>query len=154
LSLVMDIESLRDGLGHAVTDLGIDLDVSAVRRLCCDAEIIPVVLGSASEVLDVGRLARLVTPAIWRALVARDQHCRFPGCNRPPLMCHAHHVVHWADGGPTSLANLVLLCGHHHRLMHASPWEVGLADGQVFFTPPPVVARQRPPPTPIRLSRE
>ena len=88
---------------------------AAVRRLACDADIIPVALGTRGEVLDVGRAHRLVTPALWRALVCRDRHCAFPGCTRPPVMGHAHHLVHWADGGPTALANLVLLCGHHHR---------------------------------------
>jgi len=145
LTLLMNYEDLVNSLGSAVTDLGIDLDASVVRRICCDAEIIPAVLGTRSEVLDVGRLARLVTPAIWRAIVARDRGCRFPGCTRPPLMCQAHHVVHWADGGPTSLANLLLLCGHHHRLVHSGPWQVRFDDrGDVVFTPPLRAIRATP----------
>jgi len=84
------------------------------------------VLGSLGEVLDVGRTQRLVTTAIWKALVLRDQHCRFPGCRRMPLACDAHHLKHWADGGDTSLDNLVLLCRAHHTLLHATPWEVRL----------------------------
>ena len=71
-----------------------------VRRLACDAEIIPAILGTESQVLDVGRTSRLVTPGIWTALVLRDQHCAFPGCTRLPLACDAHHIIHWADGGP------------------------------------------------------
>ena len=128
-----------DGLGTGVTDDGLELTGSVIRRLACDADVIPVVLGSASEVLDVGRLQRLVTPALWRALVARDQHCTFPGCSRPPLMCHAHHVIHWADDGPTSLDNLALLCGHHHRLIHDTPWQIRLNphDRRPEFLPPP-----------------
>ncbi len=90
------------------------------------------------EVLDVGRLHRLVTPALWRALVCRDRHCAFPGCTRPPLMCHAHHIVHWLHGGTTKLHNLVLLCGHHHRLIHHTPWQVRIGtDGHPEFLPPP-----------------
>ncbi len=95
-----------------------------IRRLACDAEIIPAVLGSQGEPLDVGRAKRLVTLAIWAALVIRDRHCAFPGCDRPPLMCHAHHILHWISGGETKLSNLVLLCGHHHRVIHHSPWQV------------------------------
>jgi hypothetical protein len=138
VTVTTDLETLKGGLGWGQTDEGLELTGSAVRRLACDAEIIPVVLGSRSEVLDVGRLQRLVTAAIWRALVARDGRCAFPGCTRPPVMCHAHHVQHWADGGPTSLANLVLLCGHHHRLVHDTPWRIRISpvDGRPEFLPP------------------
>ncbi|HET8614325.1 MAG TPA: HNH endonuclease signature motif containing protein, partial [Actinomycetales bacterium] len=70
--------------------------------------------------------------------------CRFPGCHRPPLMCHAHHLVHWADGGPTSMDNLILLCGHHPRLVHAGPWRLSLTRaGKAHFIPPPGVDRDR-----------
>jgi hypothetical protein len=80
-----------------------------VRRWACDAEIVPVVLGSKSEPLDVGRLSRTVTDAIRRALNLRDGGCAFPGCSRRPRRCHAHHIRHWLDHGPTCLDNLVLL---------------------------------------------
>ncbi len=142
--ITIDLDTLRTGAGRATTEDGLDLPAGALRRICCDAEVIPVVLGTRSEVLDVGRLRRLVTPAIWKALVARDQHCRFPGCRRPPLMCHAHHVIHWIDHGPTSLANLLLLCGHHHRLVHSGPWQVTLDPaGHTEFHPPPGATRER-----------
>jgi len=113
--------------------------LATLRRLACDAELIPAVLGSRSEPLDVGRTRRLVTPAIWAALVIRDRHCAFPGCTRPPVMCHAHHIHHWADGGTTSLDNLVMLCGHHHRVIHHSPWKVRINphDQKPEFQPPP-----------------
>ncbi len=120
------------------TDDGLRLSVAAVRRLACDADLIPVCLGTDGEVLDVGRTARLITPALWRALVARDRHCAFPGCTRPPVMCHAHHIVHWADGGNTSLDNLVLVCGEHHRVLHHTPWQVRLnPDDGIARVPPP-----------------
>ena len=77
----------------------------AAHRLACDSDLIPAVLGPEGQVLDVGRLQRLVTATIWVALVLRDQHCAFPGCHRLPIACHAHHIVHWVDGGPTSLDN-------------------------------------------------
>ncbi len=110
-----------------------------MRRLACDAEIIPAVLGSRGEVLDIGRTRRLVTAVLWVALVLRDRHCTFPGCTRPPVMCHAHHLVHWADGGSTALDNLALLCGHHHRVIHSSPWQIRINpdDKRPEFRPPP-----------------
>ena len=143
IAVTLDFASLvtgtgRDPAAEASTDDGLRLSVAAVRRLACDADLIPVCLGSDGEVLDVGRTARLVTPALWRALVVRDRHCAFPGCNRPPVMGHAHHIVHWADGGDTSLANLVLVCGEHHRVLHHTPWRVRLSphDGRPEFLPP------------------
>ncbi len=142
LLVTLDHHTLRDSLcatGVGTTADGTDLPPEAVRRLACDAEIIPAVLGTHGEVLDLGRLRRPVTPAIWTALVLRDRHCTFPACTRPPLMCHAHHVTHWADGGPASLDNLAMLCGHHHRTIHHSPWEIRLnpTDAEPEFRAPP-----------------
>lgn len=118
-------QTINAGLAHeGHTDTGARLSATAVRRLACDALVLPTVLGTEGQVLDVGRAHRLVTPAIWAALVLRDRHCAFPGCTRMPLACDAHHIVHWADGGPTSLDNVVLLCRHHHTLTHHSPWQV------------------------------
>jgi hypothetical protein len=77
-----------------------------------------VVLSARSEPLDVGRRTSVVPPSLRRAVVVRDGGCRFPGCDRPPPWCDAHHVDHWADGGATSLADLLLLCRRHHRLVH------------------------------------
>jgi hypothetical protein len=138
LVVTMGYDELREGIGAATTTLDEELDAESVRRLACDADLIPGVLGSDGAVLDVGRTQRLVTAAIWVALVLRDQHCAFPGCRRPPVMCHAHHIVHWVDGGDTSLDNLVLLCGTHHRIIHGTPWEVRLSptDRRPEFRPP------------------
>ncbi len=136
LTVTTTLESLRQGLAP---DAVSELSVATLRRLACDAEVIPAVLGTHSEPLDVGRTKRLVTAAIWTALVVRDQHCAFPGCDRPPLMCHAHHITHWANGGETNLSNLVLVCGHHHRTLHHTPWEVRINshDHRPEFKPPP-----------------
>jgi len=145
---MLPFEDLKTACGKAaVTEDGLELSVAAVRRLACDADVIPVCLGSDGEVLDVGRAVRLVTRSLWTALVCRDGHCAFPGCTRPPVMCHAHHIVHWADHGPTDLANLVMLCGEHHRVLHHTPWQVRInpADGQPEFLPPP--RRHHDPPT-------
>ncbi len=137
LTLTMTLTDLQQHSGFATTETGEQLSPATLRRLCCDADLIPAVLGGASEVLDVGRTRRLTTPAIWKALVARDHHCRFPHCTRPPLLCHAHHIQHWADGGPTSLPNLILLCGHHHRLIHAAPWTIRTTAPATFAFDPP-----------------
>lgn len=140
--VTIGIESLRDGGAEAPDGLlggGQRISASAVRRLACDAGIIPAVLGSDGEVLDVGRQQRLVTPAMWTALVVRDRHCTFPGCTRLPLACDAHHVVHWADGGATRLDNLVLLCRHHHSVVHHTPWTLAIdpASRLPVWEPPP-----------------
>ncbi|XBB66521.1 DUF222 domain-containing protein [Nocardioides sp. WV_118_6] len=144
--VTIDHASLRSELaarGAPAGDLpsGRQLSAAAARRLACDAEIIPAVLGSESRVLDLGRTQRLVTTALWQALVLRDRHCAFPGCTRLPLACDAHHVVHWADGGATSLDNLALLCRHHHLLTHESPWTVSIdpTTARPTWTAPPWV---------------
>jgi hypothetical protein len=133
------LDGLSAGLGTGLTADGLEVPPHLVRRLACDAEVIPVVLGSRGEVLDIGRTSRTVSTGIWHGLVARDRHCAFPGCTRPPVMCHAHHLRHWADGGKTRLDNLVLVCSHHHRVLHHTPWQIRLnpKDRQPEFSPPP-----------------
>lgn len=122
---------------NATTSSSAQISASVTRRLACDAEVIPTVLGSEGQVLDVGRAKRLVTPALWTALIVRDQHCAFPGCSRMPLACDAHHIQHWADGGKTSLDNMIMLCRHHHTLIHESPWQVLIDNGHPVWIPPP-----------------
>ncbi|WP_406059916.1 DUF222 domain-containing protein [Micromonospora sp. NBC_00860] len=130
-------DELTRQLSSGALDTGLSLTPEAVRRLACDATLLPAVLGSASQPLDVGRQRRLITGPLRRALVLRDRGCAFPGCDRPPRWCDAHHIHHWADGGTTSLANAVLLCGHHHRHLHHSDWAVQLGnDGHPEFIPP------------------
>ena len=97
---------------------GIAVDPGTIRRLACDATIIPVVLGSDSQPLDVGRATRTIPTAVRRALDLRDGGCTWPGCDAPPGWCDAHHVTHWADGGTTSLDQLRLLCRRHHTRIH------------------------------------
>ncbi|MBQ1016688.1 DUF222 domain-containing protein [Micromonospora sp. D93] len=130
-------DGLTRQLSTGALDIGLELTPETVRRLACDATILPTVLGGAGQPLDVGRQRRLITGPLRRALVLRDRGCAFPGCDLPPRWCHAHHIHHWADGGTTSLANAVLLCGHHHRHLHHSDWTVHLGDdGHPEFTPP------------------
>ncbi|HEU4528423.1 MAG TPA: DUF222 domain-containing protein [Actinomycetota bacterium] len=102
------------------------------RRFACDASVMRIVLGPRSEPLDVGRRTPVV-PAIRRAVIVRDRSCRFPGCGRPHAWCDAHHVVHWAEGGATSIGNLVLLCRRHHRLVHEGRFSVEIVGARPVF---------------------
>ena len=135
--VTVPLATLRTGVGAGVLDDGSPISPTAARRLACDAAILPAVLGGAGQPLDLGRARRLFTGPIRRALVLRDRGCAFPGCDRPPGWCEAHHIRHWADGGPTAVANGVLLCGTHHRLVEHGDWAVHLApDGLPEFHPP------------------
>ena len=116
--VTMGYQDLLDRTGAGTTLTGELLAPETVRKMACDAAIIPVVLGSKGEVLDLGRTVRLATPKQVQALWIRDQGCTFPGCSRPPAWCDAHHVWHWCDGGPTDLSNLALLCPRHHTIVH------------------------------------
>ena len=136
LTLTIDHRWLRDALGHGVLDDTTPVHIRTMRRLACDADIIPMILGSRSEPLDVGRLQRSVTDALRRALNTRDRGCAFPDCTRPPRRCHAHHIHEWIDGGSTEIHNLVLLCLYHHQLIHHGHWSVAIIDGLPWFTPP------------------
>ena len=107
------------------------------RRLACDASVMRVVMSGRSEPLDVGRRTSVVPPAMRRAVIVRDRHCRFPGCDRPHTWCDAHHVVHWADGGSTALDNLLLLCRRHHRKVHErGGFRLEIRDGRAAFSRP------------------
>jgi len=116
--VTMRESELRERAEQAgVLDNGAQISAGDLRRLCCDADLTPAVLGSNSEVLDVGTTVRLVTPAIRRALTLRDKGCCFPGCQVTADGCEAHHVIPWWAGGTTALNNLVLVCPHHHALV-------------------------------------
>ena len=132
------LESLQRAMGSAPASLegGFLISKNAARRIACDANVIPVVLGSAGQVLDIGRATRIVPQGLRRALIVRDEGCAFPGCDRPPLWCDAHHIDYWADGGPTSLCNLALLCGHHHDRVHRGGWTIKMINGRPWFIPP------------------
>jgi len=138
-----DAGALGSGSGQTPTapgelGWGGPISAEAVRRIGCDAGISRVITDPASVPLDIGREQRTVTAGQWTALVARDRGCAFPGCTRPSEWCIAHHIIHWADGGQTDLDNLVLLCGHHHRVTHHHGWQVTIAaDRRPQFLPPP-----------------
>lgn len=102
-----------------LAEIGQDvLDKYTIDRLACDGDFRRIVFGPKTEIIDIGRRLRLVTKPMRDAITARDRHCAFPGCDRPPQWCDAHHIIPWWEGGPTSTGNLILLCRHHHTLIH------------------------------------
>jgi hypothetical protein len=117
--ITVDLETLqgKPGRRSELEDTG-PITPETARRLACDAGVSRIITTGASEPLDVGRKTPVVPSGVRRALVLRDGGCRFPGWGRPQAWCDGHHVRHWADGGPTSLQNLVLLCRPHHRAVH------------------------------------
>ena len=113
---------------------GPHLAAETSRRVGCDCSLIGVLENGDGEPLSVGRKTRAIPPAIRRALKFRDRGCRFPGCTNTRFV-DGHHVKHWADGGETSLENLVQLCRHHHRLVHEGGFDCKrLPDGAFEFT--------------------
>ena len=127
---------------------GIHVSAETARRLACDAATVKMQHGPGGEILDVGRRTRTISPALRRALAARDRQCRFPGCQN--RRCDAHHVQHWADGGATALDNLVLLCRRHHRVIHEGGFRITLdATGKVQFVRPDGRPFPAAPPPPL-----
>ena len=135
--VTMTLEALLSGIGSAHID-GVDAPVSAAtaRRLAADAGIIPIVLGSASEPLDVGRSSRLFTEAQRRALGVRDGGCIWGGCEAPPGWCEVAHLTPWAHDGPTDLANGALMCRFHHRRFDNDGWQLRWEGGVPWLIPP------------------
>ncbi|MGH3882628.1 MAG: DUF222 domain-containing protein [Pseudonocardiaceae bacterium] len=135
--VTVSLAVLQGRIGSASLAFGGPINADVARRIACDAQVIPMVLGARGEPLDVGRASHAVPAAIRRAVVVRDGGCAFPGCSAPARWCDIHHVVHWADGGLTSVANCVALCGRHHRLVHHSAWRIEMTGGIPEFHPPP-----------------
>jgi len=146
ITATMTLDQLLDLARGAHLLDGTHLSAAHTRMLLCDADILPVVLGGHGEVLDVGRALRTATPAIRRAVTARDKGCAFPGCDRPPEWCDFHHLIWWCLGGPTSADQGCLLCPHHHAEIHRGHWKARRGnDGPPEFIPPPWVdPDQRP----------
>jgi len=137
----VDAEVLANGDedGRCHLENGQALAPAMLRRLGCDCGVVTMTHGEDGEVLNVGRKTRTIPPAIRRALRHRQPGCAFPGCSHERYL-HAHHVEHWADGGETSLDNLLHLCSFHHQLVHEGGFSVTLAEeGEVgaaqFRTP-------------------
>ena len=124
LIVTMDWDALASAVrGAGVTvggpDAGTMLAPETVRRLACNASIVPTVLGSHGEILDQGRAVRFFTPAQVRRLWLRDGGCAYPGCSMPAHWADAHHLIHWADFGQSDVCNAALLCERHHSVVHS-----------------------------------
>jgi Domain of unknown function (DUF222) len=137
VTLSMNFQDLLTAAGSGTLEHGGPISAAQARKLACDATIIPAVMGSASQVLDIGTTSRLFPRAIRRAITLRDKGCTWPGCDRPPSWCDCHHVEFWANGGPSSYTNGCLLCQHHHSQIHLEHWQIQFAtDGTPEFIPP------------------
>lgn len=134
IQVTTNLEALK-GLvpGGGIDEHGHHLSPGAIRRLACDADLYPVVLGGPSEPLDVGRLKRLFTPGQRKAVYLRDRHCSFPGCTVPPAWCQIHHVLHWVFGGRTDLLNAAALCQRHHTIVHKYGFTATVTDTGVTW---------------------
>ncbi len=149
--VTVDEDKLRAGAGEATLDTGGTVSISEVRRLACNAGILPLVLGGESRILDLGVSRRLFDRYQRLALAARDRGCVFAGCQRPPAWCEAHHLKPWSEGGATDLVNGCLLCSFHHHLVHQGEWDLSRApDGIIEVIPP---TRIDPTRRPIRHER-
>jgi hypothetical protein len=129
VSVVIDLHTLRSGLHeHSIVRTGheAELPLETIRRMACEAEIIPVVLNSKGVVIDIGRASRLATRYQRKAIEAMYSHCAIPDCKVPIAQCQPHHIAYWRDDGPTNMNNLVPLCPQHHRNVHEGNWRLKL----------------------------
>jgi hypothetical protein len=133
--VTIDIDSLRSGLGLADTSTGDTITATEARRMACTAGILPVVLGGAGEILDLGRSRRLFSPAQRKALTIRDRRCRAEGCDIPAAWCEAHHATEpWTRGGRTDLDDGLLLCSFHHHRSHDARYDASrLPNGDIRY---------------------
>jgi hypothetical protein len=149
LNLVLDLERyLTHPNAGATTPEGTRLDRASIERLLCDAALHRVLTAGRSTILDYGTATRTIPAPLFNALVIRDRHCRFPGCDRPAHWCEGHHVRFWDHGGPTRIDNLALLCTRHHHLLHRTGWHAKLLpDATLEITDPRGRVRSTSPPT-------
>jgi hypothetical protein len=141
LMVTATLETLRGLPGAAAADMELSIPISSktVERLACDASITRIVLGSDSTVIDVGRAKRTISGPARKALNIRDEHCTWPGCERPASWSAGHHLVHWIHGGSNEPANLALLCYRHHWKVHEGNWQIVRGDDGRMLTVPPTI---------------
>ena len=139
LQVTSTLETLLGVCGAPAAGMEFSLPISSksVERLACDCNVTRILLDSDSMVIDVGRAKRVIAGPTRKALNLRDQHCQWPGCDRPASWSQGHHLVHWIHGGPTDLPNLALLCLRHHWMVHEGGWQIARSsDGTVAVVPP------------------
>ncbi|CAA9235654.1 MAG: hypothetical protein AVDCRST_MAG76-1494 [uncultured Acidimicrobiales bacterium] len=150
VTVIVDLPTLEGRAGNPATvEGGGVISAEAARRLACDAQISRVLTDPAGVIVELGRTARTAPADLWRLLRLRDRGCTWPGCDRPPGWCQAHHIVWWEHGGRTDADGLTLLCNHHHHRVHDGGWSLErLDDGGLRFTGPDGRVLTRPPPLP------
>jgi len=149
VNTIVDLDRRTAGDPSAAwTADGFTLTPETISRLLCDCGVHRVITRGRSTILDYGTRTQTIPAPLFNTLVIRDQHCRWPGCDRPASWCDGHHVWHWEAGGPTRLDNLVLLCRRHHTRIHKHGWHIKLLpDTTVEITSPDGKAHEsRPPP--------
>ena len=145
--VVVHVQKPPHGPATGEIEGGPQISVATIARLSCDCYLQITEHGADGEVIGIGRKSRNVPRWLRRQLMHRDKGCRFPGCDRKRWL-HAHHIVPWEFGGPTSLENLVMLCTAHHRFVHELKWELkGRPDEELeFLKPDGQILRTGPPP--------
>ncbi|NRQ51307.1 HNH endonuclease signature motif containing protein [Aeromicrobium stalagmiti] len=144
VAVTVDVDNLRTGNGTATNTSGTTTSAAKAQRMACNAQLVALYLDAESKILDLGTTRRLYDKHQRIALAHRDRGCIFPGCDRPPAWCEAHHITWWTEGGPTDLANAALLCHFHHFLVHEGEWGIVMAnDGIPEVIPPPRIDPDR-----------
>lgn len=134
INVTIDYLSLLGRLDKAgITAHGMPIAAANVRRMACNADIIPAVLGTKGELLDLGRTSRGFSKAQRKALAIRDRGCTVPGCHRSAATSEAHHVKPWSEGGETSVDNGLLICEYHHLQVHAGLITMKMIDGVPYL---------------------
>ncbi|MGH9246634.1 MAG: DUF222 domain-containing protein [Acidimicrobiales bacterium] len=151
VNVVVNVEDIDSGRGGQILD-GPTLDHPSIERLVCDSALHRVVMAGRSSILDYGTATRTIPAPLWNALVIRDRHCRFPGCDRPAEWCDGHHVIWFSRGGDTALSNLALVCSRHHHRLHTPGWHAKLTpDATLEVTDPHGQVRTSHPPGTLPL---
>ena len=150
--VTIDLDDLADpATGPGAATMGFGAQISAVRArwLACDCTLTRIVIGPQGQPLDLGRIHRVVPPHLRRAVEVRDRCCVFTGCRAPSHWCDVHHLLHWIDGGETTLDNSALLCERHHTKVHHGfrverqpdgRWRTWRPDDTEIILPTPLVA--------------
>ncbi|MDE0121824.1 MAG: DUF222 domain-containing protein, partial [bacterium] len=143
LLVIADYDMVNQQLGHARLENGTPIPASELRRLACDAQILPAIFRGPSVPMDLGMARRKASPSQRAALIARDRACI--GCGAKAAWCQSHHIIHWQDGGPTNLDNMCLLCSRCHHNVHDRDWRVEQTPTGAYRLRPPPTGRTRPP---------
>ncbi|QGG42336.1 HNH endonuclease signature motif containing protein [Aeromicrobium yanjiei] len=155
VAVTVDVDDLRTGQGVATNTSDTTMSATKAQRMACNAHLVAMYLENGTRVIDHGMTKRLYDRHQRLALAVRDKGCVFPGCDRPPAWCEAHHLSFWSEGGPTDLENAALLCHFHHFLVHEGEWEARMGAGGIpEIIPPPRIDPDRRPRRHARFTRQ